>query len=226
MAETAKTGAPPYATWAAFLNFLNKLRDTTIPSRIDPTVFGNASGSVTYSIIAALKFLKLINAEGDPSPLFLKLVKASDEDRKAVMAGIIKANYPTLFGGKIDITKATAGQFDEHIRDTYDAQGSTVDKIAAFFIAASQYAAIDLSPHIKARKPTAASASAGKSRKQRRTAGDEPEDRDPPPALTPSETKALEYQLIDLMKVEGIGQPEQDAIWTLVRFLTTKKAED
>jgi len=228
MAENSKSATPPYATYSAFINFLNKLRETTIPSRIDPSVFGNASGSISYSIISALKSLKLIDADGVPSATFTALVNASDEDRKPILEKIIRAGYPTLFGGGIDIEKATAGQFDEHVRQNFDASGSTVDKVAAFFISAAQAAGIELSPHIKARKATAASASAGKSKKQRKATADSDDDETPPYIPpTPAEVKALEYQLIDLMKTPGIGNEEQAAIWTLVRFLTTsQKAGD
>jgi hypothetical protein len=225
MSEKAKGGPPPYATFSSFLSFLNKLRDSGMPSRIDPSVFGNASGSLSYSIIATLKFLKLIDANGTPTAAMTKLVAASEEDRKPMLADLIREAYPTFFGQEIDITKATSGQFDEHIRATFDSSGSTVDKIAGFFIGAAAYANIELSTLVKTRKPIAASASAGKSRKQRKT-DEEPVARDQmlPPAPPTVEAKALEYQLIDLLKTEGIGQEEQAAIWTLVRFLASQKA--
>ena len=44
-----------------------------------------------------------------------------------------------------------------------------------------------------------------------------------PPAPTPS--KALEYELVDLLKLDGIGEAESEAIWTLVRFLTARKKD-
>jgi hypothetical protein len=38
--------------------------------------------------------------------------------------------------------------------------------------------------------------------------------------------RPLEYQLVDLLKTEGVGEQESEAIWTLVRFLSTRgKAE-
>lgn len=66
----------------------------------------------------------------------------------------------------------------------------------------------------------ATSASAGKSRKQRRESNGDGSPRPSPPGG--AHQKALEYQLIDLMKTDGIGQEEQNAIWTLVRFLTAQ----
>lgn len=225
MAEKGKNQAPPYATFASFINFLNKLRETQVPSRIDPSVFGNASGSLSYSIIAALKSLKLISAEGVPSTDFVTFVKADDEARKPLMQNILKAGYPTLWNGAIDLTGATAGQFDEHIRQEYDAKGSTVDKVATFFIAAAKYADLAISPHLAARKPTASSASSGKSKKQRKAGDDGDNGNAPAPAPTPPAPmtdKALEYKLVDLMKDEDVGDEERSAIWTLIKYLTRK----
>lgn len=38
-----------------------------------------------------------------------------------------------------------------------------------------------------------------------------------------SSGKPLEYQLIDLLKTDGIGDPERSAVWTLVQFLTARR---
>jgi hypothetical protein len=225
MSEKTKSHSPPYATYPSFINFINKLRDTQIPSRIDPSVFGNASGSLSYSIIAALKSLKLISAEGHPSADFIAFVKADDDARKPMLQAVLKSGYPTLWSGTIDLSSATAGQFDEHIRDQYEVKGSTVDKVAQFFLQAAKAADIPISPHLAARKPTTSSASAGKSKKQRQSANDQP----PPPPSPPAPSltaKELEYQLIDLMKSDDIQDPERDAIWTLVRYLTSRKKGD
>lgn len=224
MADKAQNLSPPYASFPAFINFLNKLRETTIPGRIDPSVFGKASGSIAYSILASLKFLKLISADGTPLPQFIALVNAADDERKPMLREMIQAGYPSLWDGSLDVTKATAGQFDEHIREEFDVKGSTVDKVATFFIQAAKAADLTISPHLAARRPVAGSASAGKSRKQRRSDAAEIDAPSATPTPPPAAAKALEYQLIDLMKREGIGDAEQEAIWTLVRFLTKPQA--
>jgi hypothetical protein len=38
-----------------------------------------------------------------------------------------------------------------------------------------------------------------------------------------SSEKPLEYQLIDLLKTDGISDPERAAVWTLVQFLTVRR---
>jgi hypothetical protein len=45
------------------------------------------------------------------------------------------------------------------------------------------------------------------------------------PSPPPASTKPLEYDLIDLLKLDGIGEEESAAIWTLVRFLTVRKKD-
>lgn len=53
---------------------------------------------------------------------------------------------------------------------------------------------------------------------------DAPANPKPAPVPTAPATKALEYQLVDLLTDAGIGDTESEAIWTLVRFLSKKKA--
>lgn len=227
MADRTKTVSPPYAALSGLINFINKLRETGIPGRIDPSVFGNASGSLSYSIISTLKYLKLIDDAGIPSQGFIQFVKASDEARVPMWEGLVKTGYPSLFKSGVDLTTMTAGQFDEHVRDEFGATGSTVDKIALFFIGAAKLAGIPLSAHLLARKSIATSSSAKKSAKQRKrdngdAAEDDGDDDLPPPPAPP---KALEYQLIDLMSQPDIDEEVKKSIWSLVQYLTARKAK-
>jgi hypothetical protein len=226
MAETAKQLSPPYATFGQFTGFLNRLRETGIPSRIDPTVFGNASGTA-YSIISALKFLKLIDESGTPSKQLIELINAADDSRGGLLKPIIHKGYPSLFKGGVDLTTMTAGQFDEHFRQEYGITGSTVDKVALFFIAACKAAEIPVSAHLLNRKPIATSSTAKKSAKQRRRdAGEEEDDGDPSiPPNPPTAAKALEYQLIDLMSEPDIDDATKQSIWALVQYLMARKAK-
>lgn len=228
MNDKPKTTSPPYATFSGLLNFINKLRETGIPGRIDASVFGNASGSLSYSIISALKFLKLTDDNGIPTQQFIALVKAPDEGRAALLKTIIEKGYPSLFKPGVDLTTMTAGQFDEHMRTEFGVTGSTVDKIALFFISASKLAAIPLSAHLLARKPIATSSSAKKSAKQRKRDSDETRDEgdgDELPPTPPVTAKALEYQLIDLMSEPDIDDGVKQSIWSLVQYLTARKAK-
>jgi hypothetical protein len=227
MNDTAKQLSPPYATFGQFLGFLNKLRETTVPSRIDPSVFGSSSGAA-YSIISALKFLKLIDESGTPSQQLVALANATDDARGPLLKPIIQNGYPSLFKSPVHLTSISAGQFDDHIRNEYGVAGSTVDKVALFFVAACKAAEIPVSAHLLNRKPIATSSTAKKSVKQRRRdAGEEINEEDDPslPPNLPAATKALEYQLIDLMSEPDIGDEVKQSIWSLVQFLMARKAK-
>jgi hypothetical protein len=162
--------------------------------------------------------------------LFVELVRANDEDRAPILKRLVEQGYPSLFRSEINLAAITAGQFDEHIREEYNVNGSTVDKIAAFFISIAKAAGISLSPHLLQRRPVASSSSSKKSAKQRR--------RDNGEARTEAEGEAplggrvnptppqkeLEYQLIDLMSESDIDDSVKQSIWSLVQYLTARKA--
>jgi len=228
MSDKSKRASPPYATFPAFISFINRLRETGVPNKIDPSVFGNASGSLIYSVLASLKFLNLIDDNGVPSARFIEFVKASDEHRTKLLRQIITEGYPTLFKGDLDLANISAGQFDTHIRDEFDVEGSTIDKIAAFFLAAAKAAEIPVSTFLEKRRPISSSPSSKKSVQQRKKpeADEGEEDRPPPPPPIHAEIseKALEYRLVDLMS-EAAGKPEvMQAIITVITFLKTKNA--
>ena len=229
MADDSKKVSAPYASFSSLMSFINKLRDTAIPSRIDPSVFGNASGTISYSVIAALKYLKLIDQAGIPSQIFKELVAADDAGRKPIFRQILRTGYPSLFDGEIDLKSVTAGQFDEHLREQYEVKGSTVDKVAVFFISAANFADEPISPHLKARKSVAASSTAKKSAKQRKQENIEPVVASP--SSTPdhrhhnTNAKPLEYQLIDLMAEPDIEDEVKQSIWSLVQYLSKRKAK-
>jgi Family of unknown function (DUF5343) len=217
----------PYASFSSFIGFFNKLKEIGVPSRIDPSVFGNASGSITYSVIASLKSLKLISHDGNPSDVFKSFVTADEADRKTAMKGILRVGYPTLWGGGINLTSVTSGQFDEHLKEAYSVSGATVDRAASFFIAAADYCGEPISSHLKARKAIASSPASKKSVKQRRkdedeVTGDTNDGGEHVPQIEVA--KPLEYQLIDLMKEPDIDDEIKSSIWRLVQYLTMRKA--
>lgn len=225
MSEKPQKHAPPYASFSSLINFLNKLKDTAVPSRIDPSVFGNASGAISYSVIAALKFLALIDDAGTPRAKFRELVQAEEAERKSLFAGILRASYPSLFDGDLDLATVSSGQFDEHLRDRYEIKGSTVDKVATFFIAAAAFSEIPISPHLKVRKATSPSGASRQSTKRRRsdTAAPEGSAASPIPSVQEFQ-KPLEYQLIDLMSETDIDDQVKQSIWSLVQYLSLRKA--
>src|SRR5436305_3230201 len=79
--EKEKQPLPPYIPYRTFKGLLIKLRDSAIPSQIDLSVLRSYSGSMARMIIAALKYMKLIDATGATSDRLAELVSAVGEPK-------------------------------------------------------------------------------------------------------------------------------------------------
>jgi hypothetical protein len=233
MAEKQKLQSPPYASFGSFMSFATKLREEGVPNRVDKSVFGNASGSMIYSVISSLKSLRLIDESGVPSEAFKSFILAQDADRPALLKSIVEQGYPTLFQKDVQLEAMTSGQFDEHMRKTFEVSGATLDRIAQFFISAAKDAGIKISQQLIKRRPVYTSSSGAKDSKQKKasavgSAVDGPsQDAKSEQGVIKTEErqKALEYQLIDLMSEPGIDDEVKKSIWSLVQYLTARKAK-
>lgn len=223
MTENNDRNAAPYASFRAFSNFIDSLRESVIPGRIDPSVFGKKSGGTIYSLLATLKSLNLIDDDGGPQDSLRELVNCPEVDRKKVLREIIKNGYPSFWDGSLNLEITTPAQFDEHVRSHFNARGSTVDKVAAFFLAAAEETDIPISIHLKNRKPTAPSSTSRKSQKARKQEAAPQTPTSPPNTGPISQSKPLEYLLIDLLDPNGMNEDEQQAVWKLINYLARKK---
>jgi len=220
MADDTVSVSPPYSTYKQFLNVISGLRDTKVPSRIDRSLFGNMSGGTAYSLLSTLKFLKLIDNDGAPQPLLRQLVTVDESERKPLIHQMLQAAYPTLLDGPLNLAEASGGQFDEHLRQEFNVKGSTVDKVAAFFLAAAEDAGLALSAHLKKRKP-AGSGSVSRRRSNGRKEGTS----DAPAQHNAPRQRSLSHVLTDLLDVTDMSDVEMEAVWTLLRYQKRKEAE-
>lgn len=148
--KTEKTSTPPLISYGSFLAFLNVLREHGVPGRIDKTLMPKASGSQSSGMLAALRFLSLIDEAGKPQDGFKTLVLAQDEERKPLIAECVRAAYSFVFDEQdFDLQHATAGQLTEKFR-SLNISGSTLTKTIAFFLAAAKDCGIPVSSHVKA----------------------------------------------------------------------------
>lgn len=148
--KSERVFTPPIVSYTSFVSFLNQLRETgTMPARIDKTLMPKASGSQSSGMLAALKYLSLIDDAGSPAQLFKDLVAAEDDARKSLMAGVLRQSYRFLFDDlEFDLEQASAGQMAEKFRQL-EIRGSTVTKTIAFFLAAAKESGLSVSPYIK-----------------------------------------------------------------------------
>ena len=150
--ETHKQLISPYVPWPTFLNFVDRLKATVVPPRIDSGVMMSFSGAMRSQLLVALKFLRLIDSNETTTELLKKLISAyQSEDWKTVLGEIVTQAYDPIIQG-LDIKSATSMQLAERFRDIGGVTGSTVDKCIRFYLGALKEADITFSPHFVARR--------------------------------------------------------------------------
>ncbi|MBL7209191.1 MAG: DUF5343 domain-containing protein [Dehalococcoidia bacterium] len=154
MAQNGKSAKPPYVSFRTFLNFLEWLHDiVVIPDRLDRSFWGERlSGATGPQLIGALRFLGLIDDNNRPQRKLQDMAKKTDERKAIIREQLLKCYAGAVQG--LDLQKATPGQLEEGFR-TYSISGETLRKAQAFFIHATEYCGITLSPHITKKTRTA-----------------------------------------------------------------------
>ncbi|MDN2679343.1 DUF5343 domain-containing protein [Janthinobacterium sp. SUN033] len=148
--KTERLATPPIVSFSSFVSFLNQLREHGhVPTRIDKTLMPTASGSQTSGMLAALKYLSLIDDVNRPSETFQSLVMEDDSKRKETIEQVLRSSYSFLFSdSNFNLEKATSGEMTEKFREL-NISGSTLTKTISFFLAAAKESGIKVSSHIR-----------------------------------------------------------------------------
>jgi hypothetical protein len=136
-------------TYTTFDNFINGLRESGIPNRIDRSVMDKLSGANQSFLMGALRFLGLTTETGTPTTALKALVE--EKDNKQVLEGIIRDAYDFLFTKDFNLQAATEAEVSERFRKK-DLSGDTIRKAMSFFTLACGAAGIPLSPHLKGKR--------------------------------------------------------------------------
>lgn len=148
--SSAKLNPPAYVSFGAFVSFINKLRETGVPSRIDRSLMGNQSGSLISALLASLRSFELVDEAQRPTEAMRALVTAPDEQRKAVYKQLFEKGYETFFEDPdFHLETATTAQLAQKFREV-GMGGSTITKCIGFFLNLAKAADIKVSPHMKA----------------------------------------------------------------------------
>lgn len=166
--DQPKLLTPPYGSFKTLVNFSNDVRDGGhVPLQIDRSVMPKLSGSAQFETIAALRFLGLVAGEKTvkPTALFESFVMAEDQERPAVLRGMLLKAYDFLLGiPELDIERASGQQVIEIFRQQ-GLGGSTVGRAISFFLAAAREAGIKVSHNVK---PEKTASSSGKSKRAKK----------------------------------------------------------
>lgn len=142
---------PAYVSWPTFMRFIDRLKETVTPPRIDNSMMPSFSGGERSQIQVALRFLALIESDGTVTERLRRLVVAyRTEEWKQVLAEVIHTAYAPIVGD-LDITIGTAAQLADKFR-AIGATGTTVDKCIRFYVSALKEAGTPFSPYFTARR--------------------------------------------------------------------------
>lgn len=142
---------PPYISYRTFQNFIGRLQQQ-VPDRIDRSYWGETlSGSTGTQLIAALRFLGLLDNNSKPESQLRLLVSARDEQKTGLLRQIISRSYGFVFQSSLDLQNATYGQLEEVFHSTFQLTPDVCRKCIKFFISLSADARLPLSPFMTKR---------------------------------------------------------------------------
>lgn len=150
--DTQKIATPAYGSFKTLVAFANDVREGGhVPLQVDRTLMPKLSGSAVSETISGLRFLNLVAGDKTvkPTALFEKFVMAADEERPAVLRGLLTHSYAFLLNATdFDIERASGQQ----VIDLFRAQGvngSTLVRAISFFLSAAKDAGIKVSHNVK-----------------------------------------------------------------------------
>jgi hypothetical protein len=147
--EIGKKHHPPYVSYRTFHNFIDRLHQQGTPARIDRSYWGDIlSGSTGPQLVAALRYLNLVDHNGKPTERLKSLVPAEGEKRTQVIRSITTESYSFVIKSNLDLASATYAQIEETFGNNFSLTGDVRRKCVKFFIAIAGDGGITISPHI------------------------------------------------------------------------------
>jgi hypothetical protein len=140
---------PPYISYRSFHNFLEELQQG-VPARIDRSYWGTRySGSVGVQLVAALRFLGLIDVNAAPTDRLRKLTILKGGSRADHLKQMTLESFSFL--ASVNMQTATYGQLDEAFHAAYQLAPNVKRKCIKFYIDIAKDAGITLSSFITTR---------------------------------------------------------------------------
>ncbi len=145
---------PPYISYRTFRNFLDDLQQG-VPARIDRSYWGERmSGSTGTQLVAALRFLGLIDGDASPTDRLKKLAILKGNAR-AEQLRLMTTEAFGFLSGSVDTQTATYAQLEEAFHHTFQLTGDVSRKCIKFYVAIASDVGFPLSSFItkKVRSP-------------------------------------------------------------------------
>jgi hypothetical protein len=146
------TQPAPYVPFRTFLAALEGF-ERGLPNQIDRSLWPSYSGAIRGQLLAAFRFLGLMDDNQSPTAA-LREMAAKPESRRALMRALVEKSYQPLVA--LDLARASPHQLEDAVRAAYGVTGATHKKAVSFFLQAVRYAGLPLSVLLKAKTRTAA----------------------------------------------------------------------
>jgi hypothetical protein len=133
-----------YLPYSTLITGLDHLKTVSIPNRIEGGTFPAMSSQSASQMLSALRFFKLIDANGIPQPGLTPLVN-NQAERPELLKALIEEHYADIV--KLDLSKMTPSQLDEAFdNDHYNVSGETKKKAKTFLLKAAKAAGFKVHP--------------------------------------------------------------------------------
>lgn len=140
---------PPYIPLSTLTLFIEQLKNSALPPRIDTSVMHGKSGATQTGLRTAMRFLGLINTDGSVTDDLRRLVTAHGTDTwKQALSGVVGKGYLDSLDG-LDLTTSTAAQLREAFHKNLGVEGQMLDKAVRFYLAALDESGSTYSPHFR-----------------------------------------------------------------------------
>ncbi|HWR49684.1 MAG TPA: hypothetical protein VN428_01160 [Bryobacteraceae bacterium] len=136
----------PYVPFKTFLAAVEGF-ERGIPTQLDRSLWPSYSGAIRGQLLAAFRFLELIDEADCPTPPMRDFVGKRD-GRKAMLRGMIEKRYGALEGA--DLARTSPRQLDDAMRQ-YGLTGVTHKKAISFLLQAAAWSGVPLSPLLQGR---------------------------------------------------------------------------
>jgi len=149
--EKSRKRLPPYISYRTFQNFITRLQQQ-VPARIDRSYWGEMlSGSTGTQLMAALRFLGLIDSSGKPTNRLRLLVPAKGEQQAGLLRELTSEAYGFVLQSSLDQQNATYAQLEEVFHASFQLAPDVCRKCMKFFISLASDAKMPLSPFMTKR---------------------------------------------------------------------------
>ena len=142
---------PPYISYKTFENFIGRLQGQ-VPSRIDRSYWGDAfSGSTGTQLMAALRFLNLVDGNGKPTNEVKQIAAAKGFDRPQAMKEMTFDAYDFVLKSPLDLQNATYDELQEVFHQNFQLTPDVCRKCIKFFISLASTTGTSISPWVTKR---------------------------------------------------------------------------